>query len=40
MIYLNKDILKTELFGNDVSWLDTGTFDALLEASNYVKNNL
>lgn len=38
-MYLHKGKLKSKLLKEDQSWLDTGTFDALLEASNYVKNN-
>ena len=38
-IYLKKGILKSKFLKEDQVWLDTGTFDALLEASNYIKNN-
>ena len=35
--YLNEGKLKTINLPNEYSWLDTGTFDTLLEASNFVK---
>jgi len=35
--YLKKGQLKVELFGRGFAWLDTGTYDSLLEASNYVE---
>ena len=38
-IYLSKGKLQSIRLDNSQSWLDTGTFDALLEASNYVKEN-
>lgn len=38
-IYFNKGKLKSKILKDDQSWLDTGTFDTLLEASNFVKNN-
>lgn len=34
--YLKREKLKVELFGRGMAWLDTGTHDGLLEASNYV----
>jgi len=34
--YLKMKKLKVELFGRGFAWLDTGTHDALLEASNFV----
>lgn len=34
--YLKRGNLKVELFGRGMAWLDTGTHDGLLEASNYV----
>lgn len=34
--YLKSGLLKVELFGRGMAWLDTGTHDGLLEASNYV----
>tara|TARA_Y100001936_G_scaffold252393_1_gene311847 strand:- start:1979 stop:2734 length:756 start_codon:yes stop_codon:yes gene_type:complete len=38
MIYLNNKKLNVKKLDSSFSWLDTGTFDTLLEASNYVKN--
>ncbi|NLM16866.1 MAG: glucose-1-phosphate thymidylyltransferase RfbA [Candidatus Riflebacteria bacterium] len=35
--YLNRGLLKVELFGRGMAWLDTGTHDGLLEASNFVQ---
>lgn len=34
--YLKRRKLKVELFGRGMAWLDTGTHDGLLEASNFV----
>ncbi len=36
-MYLKQDNLEIELLGKGFTWLDAGTPDALLEASNYVK---
>ena len=36
-LYLLNNKLNVKKLGGDFSWLDTGTFDSLLEASNYVK---
>ena len=36
--YLEEGNLKTIKLSSDFSWLDTGTFDTLLEASNFVKS--
>lgn len=34
--YMKRGSLKVELFGRGFAWLDTGTHDGLLEASNFV----
>jgi glucose-1-phosphate thymidylyltransferase len=35
--YLRRGLLKVELFGRGMAWLDTGTHRGLLEASNFVE---
>lgn len=35
--YLKRGILRVELFGRGMAWLDTGTHGALLEAANFVE---
>jgi len=35
--YLAKGQLKVELLGRGMAWLDTGTYDGLLEAANYIE---
>lgn len=35
--YLKQKKLKVELMGRGMAWLDTGTYDGLLNAANYVK---
>lgn len=34
--YLSRKQLKVELLGRGMAWLDTGTYDGLLEASNFI----
>ncbi len=34
--YLNRKQLKVEKLGRGMAWLDTGTYDGLLEASNFI----
>jgi glucose-1-phosphate thymidylyltransferase len=34
--YLSKGTLNVELLGRGMAWLDTGTYDGLLEASNFI----
>ena len=36
-MYLKKNKLGVELLGRGYAWLDTGTMDSLLEASNYIQ---
>lgn len=36
-IYLQKDKLSVEILGRGFTWLDTGTFDTLLQAANFVQ---
>ena len=35
--YLKRDLLNVELMGRGYAWLDTGTHDSLLEASNFIQ---
>ena len=35
--YLKRGKLKVELLGRGMAWLDTGTHDGLLEASNFIE---
>ncbi len=34
--YLERGELSVELLGRGMAWLDTGTYDGLLEASNFI----
>jgi glucose-1-phosphate thymidylyltransferase len=36
-LYLKQDQLQVEKFGRGVAWLDTGTHDSLLQASNFIQ---
>ena len=36
-LYLEKDALNVELLGQGFTWLDTGTHESLVEATNFVK---
>jgi len=36
--YLKRGKLKVKLFGRGLAWFDTGTFDGLIEASNFVSS--
>ena len=36
-IYLEKGTLNVELLGQGFTWLDTGTHESLVEASNFIK---
>ena len=38
-IYLMEDKLSVEILGRGFTWLDTGTFDTLLQAANFVRSN-
>jgi glucose-1-phosphate thymidylyltransferase len=35
--YLRRDALTVKVFGRGMAWLDTGTHEALLEASNFIE---
>ncbi len=37
-IYLNKNELNVEILGRGFTWLDTGTHDAVLQASNFIQS--
>lgn len=36
-VYLSKGMLNVQLLGRGMAWMDTGTHDGMLEASNYVE---
>jgi glucose-1-phosphate thymidylyltransferase len=36
-IYLERDMLTVELMGRGFAWLDTGTHESLIEASNFIQ---
>jgi glucose-1-phosphate thymidylyltransferase len=35
--YLERGALQVELFGRGIAWLDTGTHESLLQASNFIE---
>ena len=36
-IYLSRGMLRVELFGRGMAWLDSGTHDSLLEAAQFIE---
>ena len=37
LAYLERGDLRVELFGRGIAWLDTGTFESLLDAANFMR---
>ncbi len=37
LAYLDRNELRVEMLGRGIAWLDTGTYDSLLQASNYIQ---
>lgn len=37
LLYLSESRLKCKMLGRGFAWLDTGTYDSLLEASNFIE---
>ncbi len=35
-MYLNENSLEVKVLGRGIAWLDTGTHDSLLDASNFI----
>ena len=35
--YLDRGLLRTEILGRGMAWLDTGTHDSLLDAANFIQ---
>jgi glucose-1-phosphate thymidylyltransferase len=35
-LYLNDDLLEVRLMGRGMAWLDTGTYESLLQAANFI----
>lgn len=38
LLYLQENNLKAEVFGNSFVWFDTGTFESMMEASNFIRD--
>src|SRR5262249_38755590 len=36
-VYLQRDALQVEKLGRGIAWLDTGTHESLMQASNYIQ---
>ena len=37
LLYLREERLRVELLGRGIAWLDTGTYESLLQAGNFVE---